>query len=168
MRIFRDWLEYYNNLDVGPGLEALEKMRGFYSNKGIDILKDAVSLPGVSLHYLLRGALERSEEFWSPSSEAYYLLKKGMVGGPSIVFKRHHEAGVTKIRPHRVKTPKTCAKIVGYDANALYLSAMARDMPGGKGEVVVYDNPQVSLERVRMDDWFGFAEVDVQIPKSLW
>ena len=98
MRTFRDWLEYYNNLNVAPGLEALEKMRGFYFSKGIDILKDAVSLPGVSLHYLLRGALERGEEFWSPSTEAYELLKKGMVGGPSIVFKRHHEKGVTKIR----------------------------------------------------------------------
>ena len=70
MRTFRDWLEYYNNLDVAPGLEALEKMRGFYFSKGIDILKDAVSLPGVSLHYLLRGAVERAEVFWSPSSEA--------------------------------------------------------------------------------------------------
>ena len=131
-------------------------------------MKDAVSLPGVSLHYLLRGALKRGEEFWSPSSEAYDLLKKGMVGGPSIVFKRFHEAGQTKIRPHRVKTPKTCAKIVGNDANALYLSAMARDMPGDKGEVVVYENPQQGVERVRDPDWFGFAEVDIQIPKSLW
>ena len=84
------------------------------------------------------------------------------------MFKRDHETGVMKIRPHRVKTPKTCAKIVGYDANALYLSAMAREMPGGKGVVVVYDNPQEGLERVRMDDWFGFAKVDIQIPKNLW
>ena len=165
MRAFRDWLEYYNNLDVAPGLEALEKMRSFYSSKGIDILKDAVSLPSVSLHYLLRGALERGEEFWSPSSEAYDLLKKGMVG---IVFKRHHESGVTKIRPHRVRTPKTCAKIVGYDANALYLSAMARDMPGGKGEVVAYENPQEGVERVCDPDWFGFAEVHIEISKRLW
>ena len=50
MRTFADWLSYYNNLDVAPGLEALEKMRNFYTEKGIDILKDAVSLPGVSLH----------------------------------------------------------------------------------------------------------------------
>ena len=56
MRIFTDWLCYYNNLDVAPGLEALEKMKSFYTERGIDILKDAVSLPGVSLHYLLRGA----------------------------------------------------------------------------------------------------------------
>ena len=169
MRTFRDWLEYYNNLDVAPGLEALEKMRGFYFSKGIDILKDAVSLPGVSLHYLLRGAVDRGEVFWSPSSEAYELLKKGMVGGPSIVFKRHNETGVTKIRPHRVKTPKARAKIVGYDANALYLSAMAREMPSGRGIVQEFDSDEEGLAHiVGNPHWFGFAEVDIEIPKRLW
>ena len=49
MCTFADWLRYYNNLDVTPGLEALERMRAFYTDKGIDILKDAVSIPGVSL-----------------------------------------------------------------------------------------------------------------------
>ena len=49
MRTFADWLRYYTNLDVVPGLEALEKMRAFYTEKGIDILKDAVSIPGVLL-----------------------------------------------------------------------------------------------------------------------
>ena len=168
MRTFRDWLEYYNNLDVAPGLEALEKMRGFYFSKGIDILKDAVSLPGVSLHYLLRGAVERCEVFWSPSSEAYELLKKGMVGGPSIVFKRHHETGVTKIRPHRVKKPKACAKIVGYDANALYLSAMAREMPSGRGIVQDFESDEEGMQHICNPRWFGFAEVDIEIPKRLW
>ena len=38
MKTFVDWLEYYNNLDVGPFLEALEKMR-FYSGLGVNILK---------------------------------------------------------------------------------------------------------------------------------
>ena len=42
---------YYNNLDVAPGLEALEKCGPFTLR--IDILNDAVSIPGVSLHYLL-------------------------------------------------------------------------------------------------------------------
>ena len=168
MQTFRDWLEYYNNLDVAPGLEALEKMRGFYFSKGIDILKDAVSLPDVSLHYLLRGALERGEEFWSPSSKAYDLLKKGMVGGPSIVFKRHHEAGKTKIRPHRYENAKLCKKIVGYDANALYLSTMARDMPGGRGVVQEFVYPQEGLNHISNPAWFGFSEVDIQIPKNLW
>ena len=53
MRSFADWLRYYNNLDVAPGLETLETMQAFYAEKGIDIIKDAVSIPGVSLHYLL-------------------------------------------------------------------------------------------------------------------
>jgi len=26
MKFFEDWLKHYNNLDVGPGLEAFEKM----------------------------------------------------------------------------------------------------------------------------------------------
>lgn len=57
MGTFPDWLEYYNNLDVVPFFEALEAMRGFYTELGIDIFKDAVSLPSVSLKYLLRGTL---------------------------------------------------------------------------------------------------------------
>ena len=43
MQTFADWLRYYNDLDVAPGLEALEKMRAFYTDKDIDVLKDAVS-----------------------------------------------------------------------------------------------------------------------------
>ena len=66
MCTFADWLRYYNNLDVAPGLEALEKMRAFYTDKGIDILKDAVSIPGVSLHYLLRVCVERGADLYSP------------------------------------------------------------------------------------------------------
>ena len=50
METFVDWLEYYNNLDVSPFLEALETMKAFYTNLGIDIFKDAVSLPGVSMN----------------------------------------------------------------------------------------------------------------------
>jgi len=88
MRTFADWLRYYNNLDVSPGLEALEKMRNFYTEKGIDILKDAVSIPGVSLHYLLRGAIERGAELYNPGKEAYKMLKEAVVGGPSLVFTR--------------------------------------------------------------------------------
>jgi len=69
MKTFADLLRYYNNLDVAPGLEALEKMRAFYTERGIDILKDAVSLPGVSLHYLLRGTVERGQRCTAPGKK---------------------------------------------------------------------------------------------------
>lgn len=97
MQTFADWLRYYNDLDVTPGLEALEKKRTFYTDKGIDILNDAVSIPGVSLHYLLRGSIERGAEIYSPRKEAYEMLKLA-VDRQSLVFTRHQKAGVTKIR----------------------------------------------------------------------
>ena len=59
MQTFGNWLEYYNNLDVTPFLETLEKMKAYYTKLGVDIFKDAVSLPGVSVQYILRGTLRR-------------------------------------------------------------------------------------------------------------
>ena len=82
MQTFADWLLYYNKLDVAPGLEALEKMRAFNTEKGIDILKDAISVPGVSLHYLLCGTIERGADLYSPCKDAYDMLKKRNGGGP--------------------------------------------------------------------------------------
>ena len=85
MRTFADWLRYYNNLDVTPGLE----MRNFYTEKGIDILKDAVSTPGVSLHYLLRGAVERGAELYTPGRLLVY--------APLLLWYVNHGAVITKV-----------------------------------------------------------------------
>jgi len=173
MPTLADWLRYYNNLDVAPGLEALEKMRSFYTEKGIDILKDAVSIPGVSLRYLLRGVVERGADLYSPSKEAYEMLKEAVAGEPSLVFTRYHSAGVTWIRSHRISEPRLCKKIVGYDANALYLSTMLKEMPCGKERVVHYDDEfqaeaaPVLTHRLKEGNWFGFAEVDIEIPERL-
>ena len=57
--------------------------------------------------------------------------------------------------------------IISYNANALYFSTMLRDMPGGKGEVKKYTG-QEGIERVKDSKWFGFAEVDIEIPQKLW
>ena len=173
MRTFADWLRYYNNLDVAPGLEALERMRSFYTEKGIDILKAPVSIPGFSLHYLLRGAVERDAELYSPGKEAYEILKAAVVGGPSLVFMRYHEVGVTKIRSHQTAEPRLCQRILGYDANALYLSSMLEEMPCGKEKVVHYTSGWTAraaphlAQRLKNGTWFGFAEVDIEIPEPL-
>ena len=173
MKTFKDWVRYYNNLDVAPGLEALQKMKNFYTEKGIDIMKDAVSIPGVSLHYLLRGAIERNADLYSPSKEAYVMLKEAVVGGPSLVFTRYHEVGKTRIRSHQIAEPKLCKNILGYDANALYLSTMLREMPCGKEKVVHYtgeyqtDGAPVLTHRLKEGSWFGYAEIDIEIPNHL-
>ena len=100
MKTFANWLQHYNNPDVVPFLEALGKMGSFYGERGVDILKGAVSLPGVSLQYLMRGTLSGSIELYSPGKKAYNMLKTAIVGGPSIVFTIIYEAGRTKIRDH--------------------------------------------------------------------
>jgi hypothetical protein len=46
MKTFKDFLEWYNNLDVLPFTETVEKMKTFYKNKRSDLFKDGVSLPG--------------------------------------------------------------------------------------------------------------------------
>lgn len=161
MQTFADWLKYYNNQDVAHGLEALQKMRTLYIEKGKDILKDAVSIPGVSMQYLLRGSIEKGADLWGPCEEEYKMLKGAIVGGPSLVFTTYHEVAVTNIRDHQEENPKTCKNILGYDANALYLSTMLKDMPCGKGEVK-HLKPK-DFPKIRNKEWFGFAEVNIEI-----
>ena len=52
-------------------------MKAFYTKIGVDIFKDAVSLPGVSMQYILRDTLRRrnAPELYAPGSEAYEMLK---------------------------------------------------------------------------------------------
>ena len=177
MQTFGDWLEYYNNLDVAPFLEALQKMKEFYTSLGIDILKDAVSLPGVSEKYILRKTLQprwgyKPPELYSPNKEAYAMLKAAVVGGPSLVFTRKHVAGETRIRSHQYEDAKVCRRILGYDANSLYPSTMMKEMPCGPGFVKSYNNPEayarVFPQFLWMEEWFGFAEVDIEVPEELW
>ena len=52
MTSFRDFLVWYNNLDVVPFLEAIEKMSLFWKERDIDIFKDGVSVPGLTMKYL--------------------------------------------------------------------------------------------------------------------
>ena len=176
-KCFGDWLEYYNNLDVAPFLEALQKMKEFYTSLGIDILKDAVSLPGVSEKYILRKTLQprwgyKPPELYSPNKEAYAMLKAAVVGGPSLVFTRKHVAGETRIRSHQYEDAKVCRRILGYDANSLYPSTMMKEMPCGPGYVKSYDNPEayarVFPQFLWTEEWFGFAEVDIEVPEELW
>ena len=177
MQNFGDWLEYYNNLDVAPFLEALQKMKEFYTSLGIDILKDAVSLPGVSEKYILRKTLQprwgyKPPELYSPNKEAYAMLKAAVVGGPSLVFTRKHVAGETRIRSHQYEDARLCRRILGYDANSLYPSTMMKEMPCGPGYVKSYDNPEayarVFPQFLWTEEWFGFAEVDIEVPEELW
>ena len=149
MQTIGDWQKYYNNLDVAPFLEALQKMKEFYTGLGVDIFKDAVSLPGVSQQYILRKTLQprrgyKPPELYAPNKEAYAMLKAAVVGGPSLVFTRKHVAGETRIRSHQYEDARVARRILGYDANSLYPSTMMKEMPCGPGVVTTYNNPEAA------------------------
>ena len=48
MTTFRDFLRWYNNKDVVPTLDAMQKMIEFYHDKGIDMLKLGCTLPNLA------------------------------------------------------------------------------------------------------------------------
>ena len=79
---------------------------------------------------------------------------------------------MTQIRPHRFKETKTCKRIIGYDAKVLYPSTMMQEIPCGKDKVVRYETPRDEaarfVDRLKAGTWFGFAEVDIKIPRKLW
>lgn len=52
METVKDFLVCYNNLNVQPFLLALEKQCSIYANRDIDMLKDAISLPGLAVQWL--------------------------------------------------------------------------------------------------------------------
>ena len=52
MVTFNDFLVWYNNLDVVPFLDAVEKMSHFWRERKIDMFKDGISVPGLTLKYL--------------------------------------------------------------------------------------------------------------------
>ena len=55
MKTMRDFLMWYNNLDVVPFLDAIDKQFAFYKQQNIDMFKYCVSVPGLTLLYLKVG-----------------------------------------------------------------------------------------------------------------
>ncbi len=163
MKNMMDFLRWYNNCDVIPMVEAINKMFLFYSAKGLDMFKDAISLPGLAYKMLLSCTPEKFSLFKEEDKELFYLLKRNIVGGPSIIFHRYHEAGKTRIRGG-----KLCKKVLGYDANALYLWAIAQVMPTGDYiHVTKYDLKQLKND-VMNDTLFRFVECDIKVPANLY
>ena len=63
-----DWLRVCNVADVVPFIDAFMKMAEEYYPDKIDICKDAVSIPGISMTYMLNKLLEKNKglELYSP------------------------------------------------------------------------------------------------------
>ena len=134
MTTLRDFLVWYNNGDMVPFLQAIDRHFAFYQKRGIDMFKQGISAPGLTLLYLFNDLPEKTyfTLFNETNKDLHHLIKDHVVGGPSLVFHRNHEKGVTTLRQKEYEeAARLCRSIVGHDANALYLWSLMRDMPNG-------------------------------------
>jgi hypothetical protein len=111
-----DYLEYYNNCNVIPMVEAINKMFMFYRATTLDMFKDAISLPGLAYKMLMNCPNAKFSIFEEQDKRLYYTLKNDIRGGQSISFNRYQDVDKTLIRGN-----KSCKNIIGFDSNALYL-----------------------------------------------
>ena len=91
---------------------------------------DSVTDPKAEFHF-----------FNNKNKAIYKLIKDNTVGGPSIIFNSHHEAGKALIRNN---PNKPCEQIVRYDAKVLYLWAIDQPMRSG---YPCYDLKKTSLKK---------------------
>jgi len=269
MKTLKDFLIWYNNLDVGPFIKAILKQRELFKRFDLDIFCDGVSLPGLSEKVMYKtqelifpkkepgeafdfpekrylGYIKQDEEakrefsmtiqhldkllkkckymcsycycklnednvsadrinnkkghedgniiiscvacncarvdmnikafrykkliefnadrlvysIDEEESDIYRKMKANIAGGPSIIFSRYAKRNETKIRGG-----KLCKKVIGYDANALYLWCLGNVMPCGRLTTIEpYDD---IVDDIKSDKVFGFLECDIETPEHL-
>ena len=127
MSSFKDFLRWYNNKDVVPTLEAIQKMMAFYHDKDIDMLKLGCTLPNLANIWLHKSTDAKFYPFTEGDKDLLEKLREDVVGGPSIVFTRKAVVDETFVR----KSSNICKSIVGIDASQLYPFSMCQPMPTG-------------------------------------
>ena len=125
MNSFKDFLRWYNNKDVVPTLEAMQKMIAFYHDKDIDMLKLGCTLPNLANICLHKSTNAKFYPFTEGDKDLLEKIREDVVGGPSIVFTRKAVVDETLVR----KSTNLCKSIVGIDASQLYPYSMCQPMP---------------------------------------
>ena len=127
MYSIKDFLRWYNNKDIVPTLEAIQKMLPFYHKKGIFMLNLGCTLPNLANICLHKSTSAKFFPFTETHKDLLQKIPEDMVGGPSIVFTRKAVVEETFIR----NSGKICKSIVGIDASQLYFYSMCQPMPTG-------------------------------------
>ena len=127
MKSFEDFLMWYNNKDVVPTLEAMQKLIEFYHQKEIDMFKLGCTLPTLAKICLRKSTDSKFYPFTESDKDLLEKIREDMVGCPSIVPTRKAVVDETFIR----KSTNLCESIVGIDAIQLYPYSMCQPMPTG-------------------------------------
>ena len=127
MSSFKDFSRWYNNKDVVPTLETMQKMVAFYHDKDIDVLKLGCTLPNLVNICLHKSTDAKFYPFTEGHKDLLEKIREEVFGGPSIVFTRKAVVDETFIR----NSTNICKSIVGNDASQLYSYSMCQPMPTG-------------------------------------
>ena len=110
------------------------------------------------------------------NKEVFYELKQSITGGASLVFHRYHEADKTEItRVHYNSEKKDwyydeigkkVKKIVGFDANALYLGCSGGDMLCGKLALEETSDDKKYIPDTLSGEFFGMLKVQLHVPED--
>jgi hypothetical protein len=121
MNTCRDYLEWYNNLDVGPFVTGVLEYKHYFVDLEVDLFKDCISIPGLARQMMFKEVFKNNASFAlidPVDGDLYQHLKDNIIGGVSCVFTRHHRVGETF---RRDDAAKPCQAIAGYDSNYIYV-----------------------------------------------
>ena len=126
-------LVYYNLLDCVPFIQAVGNLLIPYKQQNLDIFKRSFLFSGIAKLRMMQKIEKNSFFCLFPKRHAdlYKTLRNQLTGGLSIVFCRYAAAGETRIKNHEISNPEAIEKILGLDANSLYLHAFAQNNPTG-------------------------------------
>ena len=142
MCTFKDFLRWYNNKDVLPTLETMQKMLAFYHNKGTDMLELRCTLPNLANICLHKSTSAKFYPFTETDKDLLPKIREDMVGGPSIVFTRKTVVDETFFR----SSENLCKSIVGIDASQLYPYSMCQPTSTGLYTRWEYDTESKSFK----------------------
>ena len=131
-------------------LSAIDHVNSVYKERKIDFIYPSISLTGTAVTVCFDSVTDPKAEFHffnNKNKAIYKLIKDNIVGGPSIIFNSHPEAGKAFIRNN---PNKPCEQIVGYDANVLYLWAIDQPMHSG---YLCYDVKKLLCRRISRNSW---------------
>ena len=82
MQSLRDFLCWYNNEDVAPTLEIMQKMVAFYHNKSTDIIKLGCTLPNLANICLQTSTIRKLYPFTESDKHLRSKVRENVAGGP--------------------------------------------------------------------------------------
>ena len=147
MSSFKDFLRWYNNKDVVPTLEEMQKTIAFYHDKNIDMLKLGCTLLNLANICLHKSTDAKFYPFTEGDKRPFGKKMRRCCWWSTIVFTRKAVVDETFIR----KSANICKSIVGIGASQLYSYSRCQPMPTGLYRVGIWIQKRVDshLDKTR-------------------